>query len=177
MTYSIIPATENDLDFIYDLFEKAIRFQQENGYKGWPGLDKKYIRNDVTHQLLFKVQEGNDIAGIFCVCYSDELIWREMEQQNALYLHRIVVNREVKTGHFFEKVMQWAMDEAVCRGLDYIRMDTWAENDKLISYYKSYGFRFVENYTTANTTELPEQHRNLHVALLEFALEKRFRVC
>ena len=49
-------------------------------------------------------------------------------------------------------------------------MDTWAGNEKLINYYKSYGFRFIENYTTANTEDLPEQHRNLKVALLELTI-------
>lgn len=46
-------------------------------------------------------------------------------------------------------------------------MDTWAENEKIIAYYKSYGFTFIENYRTAETEDLPIQHRNLHVALLE----------
>jgi hypothetical protein len=49
-------------------------------------------------------------------------------------------------------------------------MDTWAENEKIIGYYRSYGFLFVESYTTPDTQDLPLQHRNLHVALLELAL-------
>jgi hypothetical protein len=46
-------------------------------------------------------------------------------------------------------------------------MDTWADNHKIIEYYKSFGFEFIENYKTANAIELPIQNRNLNVALLQ----------
>jgi mannose-6-phosphate isomerase-like protein (cupin superfamily) len=61
------------------------------------------------------------------------------------------------------------MGGTVCKKkqLTAVRIDTWAANEKLIAYYKSYGFQFIENYTTPNDEGLPLQHRNLHVALLE----------
>ncbi len=46
-------------------------------------------------------------------------------------------------------------------------MDTWADNKKIITYYQSFGFEFVENYKTTDAPELPTQNRNLNVALLE----------
>jgi hypothetical protein len=49
-------------------------------------------------------------------------------------------------------------------------MDTWAANEKLISYYLSYGFRFVEYYQTGDLQTLPVQHRNLDIALLEYQI-------
>jgi predicted lactoylglutathione lyase len=51
-------------------------------------------------------------------------------------------------------------------------MDTWADNKKIIDYYKSFGFEFIENYKTTNATELPIQNRNLNVALLEMELNE-----
>jgi len=49
-------------------------------------------------------------------------------------------------------------------------MDTWADNESLINYYKSFGFKLIENYKTTNAPELPMQNRNLNVALLEIKL-------
>ena len=49
-------------------------------------------------------------------------------------------------------------------------MDTWADNLKIIDYYKSYGFRVIEDYKTSDSKELPEQHRNLNVTLLEHSI-------
>jgi GNAT superfamily N-acetyltransferase len=166
----IIPASDKDLDLIYQLFEQAIAFQQQQGYRGWQSYDTEHIRKDVLSQQLYKVLSGNGVAGIFCVCLRDELIWRSLDQNDALYLHRIISNRENRSGGFFKQVLDWAIDEARKTGRKYIRMDTWAENKKLIAYYESYGFRFVENYTTENSIALPEQHRNLHVALLQLAV-------
>ncbi len=167
----IIPATEQDLPFIYELFESAIRFQQENGYTGWKVYDKARLQADVREGLLFKVLKGTAISGIFSICYSDPLIWREKERGDALYLHRAVLNRTFKGEKIFVQMLDWAIATARKKGLRYIRMDTWASNEKIIGYYKSYGFVFIENYTTPDTTALPEQHRNLHVALLELSLE------
>lgn len=93
-----------------------------------------------------------------------------MEKSDAIYLHRIVLNREFRDIKLFNLLLDWALEHARQKKLKHLRMDTWAGNEKLINYYKSYGFRFIENYTTANTEELPEQHRNLKVALLEFAI-------
>ena len=49
-------------------------------------------------------------------------------------------------------------------------MDTWAANATIIDYYKSFGFTFIENYTTSDTEELPVHNRNLPLTLLEYRL-------
>lgn len=167
MIHATMPATFEDLPQIFDLFEKAIQYQQSNGYIGWNSYDKAFIRKDVEQGLLFKIVCDDHVQCIFSVCYSDELIWREREKGDALYLHRIVLNRDFRGMKVFGVVLEWAIQQVREQNLRFIRMDTWAGNKKLIDYYKSYGFNFIENYTTANTPDLPEQHRNLHVALLE----------
>ncbi|HMP91610.1 MAG TPA: hypothetical protein PKD90_01975 [Phnomibacter sp.] len=93
-----------------------------------------------------------------------------MEKGDAIYLHRIVVNQTTKGIKIFPHVLAWAIRIAWKQGLRYIRMDTWANNNKLIRYYESYGFKPIENYTTPNTPALPQQHRKLTVMLLEFTI-------
>jgi len=163
----IIPATVNDLTLIYNLFEEAIRYQKKNGYIGWNNYDKEFIKTDVTQGLLFKIVNLNDVLGIFTVCHTDKLIWREREKGDAIYLHRIVLNRNFQGTKIFNTVLAWSLEYARTHKRKFVRMDTWADNFKLINYYKSYGFKFIENYTTQNTADLPIQHRNLNVALLE----------
>jgi len=172
MNTSIINATTDDLPLIYQLFEKAILFQKQNNYIGWNSYDKDFIKSDIQNALLFKIVKGQDVLGIFTICHSDELIWREKEQGNAVYIHRIVLNQKFKGEKIFHQVLDWAIRFALERNLTYIRMDTWANNDKLIAYYRSYGFRFIENYTTSGTENLPIQHRNLNVALLELNVKQ-----
>lgn len=47
-------------------------------------------------------------------------------------------------------------------------MDTWAANPTIIKYYKSFGFEFIENFTTPDNEELPVHNRNLALTLLEY---------
>ncbi len=93
--------------------------------------------------------------------------WGAKDQNDAIYLHRIVANPDSPVKKIFSKVLDWALDYAMKHQLKYIRMDTWAENTQLINYYKSYGFSFVENFKTGDNNELPIQNRNLNVALLQ----------
>jgi ribosomal protein S18 acetylase RimI-like enzyme len=163
-------ADEPDLPVIYELFEEAIRFQKANHYIGWNDYDKEFIRSDIKNGLLYKLVAGDTIACIFSICLSDALIWRHREKGDAVYLHRIVLNRKFAGRKLFGKVLAWAKQYANEKRLSYIRMDTWADNEKIIAYYIGYGFSFVENYTTPATEALPVQHRNLRVVLLEKAV-------
>lgn len=80
------------------------------------------------------------------------------------------MNSNFKRQRQFEKVLNWAIQFAQQNNLKFVRMDTWADNENLINYYKSFGFKLIENYKTTNAPELPMQNRNLNVALLEIKL-------
>jgi len=170
MDYTVTNAVAADLPRIYQLFEEAILFQQQNHYTGWPSYDKVFIAEDVKNKLLYKLIQQGQISCIFSVCYSDVLIWRQMEKGDAIYLHRVVVNRAIKQAKVFGEVLQWAINQAREKQLKYIRLDTWAENEKIVAYYKSYHFDFIEYYTTPDIESLPLQHRKLRVALMQYNL-------
>lgn len=168
--YFIVNATKDDFSEICHLFEEAILFQKKNNYVGWISYDKDYIQSDIQNGLLYKMIKNGQIISIFSICHTDILIWREREKGNAVYLHRIVLNQVFKGEKVFRKILDWAIGFSKQNKLKHIRMDTWAENDKIIEYYKSYGFKFVETYETPDINNLPIQHRNLKVTLLEFTL-------
>jgi GNAT superfamily N-acetyltransferase len=105
------------------------------------------------------------------VCYADKIIWREMEKGDAIYLHRIVVNPVFKGKRLFGEILKWAIEHARQKGLNFIRMDTWADNPHIIGYYKSFGFSVVENFTTPDSPELPLHNRKLALTLLQINIE------
>ena len=94
-TYKVEHATPDDLPLICTLFEKAITFQKSHNYIGWNNYDASFIKADIDNMLLFKIVLGQDIICIFSICFSDPLIWREKEKEDAIYLHRIILNRRV----------------------------------------------------------------------------------
>lgn len=167
----IVNTTKSDLETIFDLFEQAMELQEKNGYKVWDNIDKAGLENDIETRLQYKILRENEILCVFSIQFSDPLIWRQRDQNDAIYLHRIVANPEFKGQKQFEKVLNWAEQLAKQYNLKFVRMDTWADNKKIIDYYKSFGFEFIENFNTPNATELPTQNRNLNVALLEMNLK------
>ena len=148
-----------------------MNLQGKNGYKVWDRIDKNALEKDIKNGLQYKIVKRKDILCIFSIQYRDLFIWREKDNNNALYLHRAVVNPNFKGQKQFEKILNWTFQFAREKNLKYVRMDTWADNTKLIDYYKSFGFIFIENYKTTDSPALPIQNRNLNVALLEMRLE------
>ncbi len=169
-SYKIVNTEKSDLEFSYWLFEEAIAYQKRKGYKVWNGYDKGILQSDVANRLHYKVTEGKHISCIFSICYSDKVIWKEKDQGDAVYLHRIVVNPNFKGQKQFGKILDWTIDHARKKNIKYIRMDTWADNPNIIEYYESFGLKFIGNSTTPDSEELPIQVRNLSLALLEYAL-------
>ncbi|MBK9149654.1 MAG: GNAT family N-acetyltransferase [Saprospiraceae bacterium] len=161
----------SDLKTILWLFDEAIKLQSKNGYKVWGRIDEVALQKDITNNLQFKIVKGDNILCVFSIQHNDPFIWQDKDQNNAIYLHRIVTNPNFKGQRLFEKVLIWATQFARQNNREHLRMDTWADNHQLIAYYKSYGFRFVENYITTDTEELPLQNRNLNVALLELTVD------
>jgi ribosomal protein S18 acetylase RimI-like enzyme len=94
-----------------------------------------------------------------------------MDDGKAIYLHRIVVNPTFKGRKLFGAILDWAIAHSKQKGLRCIRMDTWAANPTIIEYYKSFGFVFMENYTTPDSEELPVHNRKLALTLLEYRLQ------
>ncbi|MBX2899263.1 MAG: GNAT family N-acetyltransferase [Cyclobacteriaceae bacterium] len=167
---TILNTTATDLTAIVGLYDQVIKLQSENGYRVWNTIDRAALKHDIEKGWHYKMMAEGNLLCAFSVQFSDPLIWRQRDLNDGLYLHRIVTNPAFKGQKLFKKILAWACQQAMQQKRKFIRMDTWAENEKLIAYYQSFGFKFIENYRTGNSARLPIQNRNLHVALLELAL-------
>ncbi len=166
--HEILHTEIDDLPFIYELFEHSILYQEKKGFPVWKDYDKNAIVKDIENKNQYKIVIDSTIAIVFSVAYNDKIIWRSLDKGDSIYLHRIVVNPVFKGQKLFGAIVRWAIGHIKDKGLNSIRMDTWAANPTIIHYYKSFGFEVVENYTTPNSTELPVHNRNLPLTLLEY---------
>ena len=162
-----------DLDQIFKFFDESIKYQEKKGFPVWKNYDKRAILRDIENKNQYKVVADSQAAMVFSVCYTDKVIWRALDAGTSIYLHRIVVNPEFKGKKLFGVILDWAINHARKNELTSVRMDTWASNPAIIEYYKTFGFEFVEFYTTPDTAELPVHNRNLALALLEFKIAGR----
>lgn len=169
----IVHTTPNDTPTIHWLFDEAINYQKRKGFIVWQGYDKEQLKNEMENGHQYKVTIDGKLACIFSVFYEDAIIWGEKEDGKSMYLHRIVVNPNFKGRKLFGKILDWAIEEGNQKKLHQIRMDTWAQNDNIISYYESYGFKFVGNTVTSDSKELAAHYRKQPLALLEYDLLKK----
>ncbi len=156
------------MDLIFSLFDQSIIYQRKKGYPVWDNYDKGALIRDMEERNQYKLVVDSVLAMAFSVCYSDKIIWNERDRDDALYLHRIVVNPLFKGQRLFGSVLQWAVVTAKGKGLKFVRMDTWASNSNIVEYYTGFGFNVVGNITTPDTEALPVHNRGLALTLLEY---------
>jgi ribosomal protein S18 acetylase RimI-like enzyme len=169
-TSEITNTHPTDLPFIFHLFDQSIQYQEKHGYPVWKNYDQNAIKKDIEAGNQYKIVVDGRIAIVFSVAYSDKIIWRALDKGESIYLHRIVVNPEFKGQKLFGAIVDWAVQHCKEKELKSIRMDTWAVNTNIIEYYKGFGFRVVESYTTPDTEELPVHNRKLALTLLELVV-------
>lgn len=167
----ITPTIRGDLKTIYWLFDEAIAYQKNKDYPVWPDYDKDTLDQDIALHRQFKILIDGHIAAIFTILDSDPIVWRERNEDPSVYLHRVVVNPKYKGQKLFGDILSWTVSRAKNLDINLIRMDTWADNPNLVSYYKLFGFKIVEYYTTPNSLELPIQQRGNNVVLLEYRIQ------
>jgi GNAT superfamily N-acetyltransferase len=170
MQTQILNTSLTDLEDIYSLFDHSIAYQEKHGYPSWRNYDRNAIIKDINNGDQYKVMIDGKTGIVFSAYYADKVIWRHYDKGDAVYLHRIVVNPAFKGQKLFGLVLDWSVEQCRQRKLNSVRMDTWAANPWILEYYKRFGFRVVENFTTPDTEDLPVHNRNLALTLLEYTL-------
>lgn len=162
--------TLNDWNEILNLFKQAQKLQDQNQYRVWVKIDEKSLQEEIQNGHQYKIVERNTICFLFSVLKKDPLIWKTKEQNDALYLHRMVTHPDYKGMRYFNHALNWLITFAKKHDRQFLRMDTWADNEQLIRYYQTYGFQRLGYSRTGNDTALPRQNRNLRIVLLELKL-------
>lgn len=165
--YTLQLAQSEDIPPILNILAHVLSLQGKQGYYVWDTLDTHKMIEDINAQKVYTLVKEGEIAFVFTLIDQDPFIWLEKDQQNALYLHRMLTHPKYKGKRLFQKVLDWVKKQAQTKQLPYVRMDTWANNSQLIEYYASFGFEHLGNQEMGNVLELPIQNRNLTVALLE----------
>jgi hypothetical protein len=69
-----------------------------------------------------------------------------------------------------KEIIKWAKDYAAKNDIKFIRMDTWADNEKLLEYYTDCGFDYVGVVSMEKTDGLPKHYEGISLSLFEIAL-------
>ena len=107
------------------------------------------------------------VAGYFSVALSDELIWGPEEKGDAIYIHRVCVNPGRKGNKLAASILEWAPAYVSSLGRKFIRMDTWADNKRLVDFYVDCGFQYIGDRQLGDVPELEPHYSNIKLALFQ----------
>ena len=164
-------STIEDLPEIFRLYRLASAYQKSvNAVVVWGEFDKGLIEREIAENRQWKLLIDDELACVWATTLSDEQIWKERNLDKAIYIHRIATNPAFRGQNLVFKIVEWAKDFALANELEYVRLDTVGENEKLIEYYTKAGFDFLGMFDLKDTSGLPSHYHKLPAALFEIKL-------
>lgn len=161
-----------DFDEIFRLYELAIEFQKTKFDKSWLPFDRKMIEKEIAEKRHWKILIDDKIACIFSIAFDDPLIWKEKSKDPSIYIHRIVTNPDFRGSRFVPKIVDWARGYTKEIGKEFIRMDTWGDNQRLIDYYTDCGFEFLGVIIPTKSADLPKHYEGITLSLFEIRIDR-----
>ena len=143
MTFRL--ANEADLEAILAMRVAAATWLQSRGIAQWnpDGFTLDETREDFESNRIFALEDdAGELVGSLVLHDDDPKIWPDATAGEAYYLHRLVTVRERAGEGLGATLLAEALRVASDRPL--LRLDCWAGNDTLRSYYTAHGFRPVD---------------------------------
>ena len=169
MQLQVLNSQAADIDIIFGFYDLAIAHQKKVFNKHWQGFSREMVQTEIDENRQYKILVDGVVACVFAVTFNDPLIWGARDQ-DAIYIHRIVTHPEFRGHSFVKEIINWAKDYAAKNSIKFIRMDTWADNEKLLEYYTSCGFDYVGVVSMEKTDGLPKHYEGISLSLFEIVL-------
>lgn len=166
----ILQSTLADIETIFGFYDLAVAFQKTKFNKHWLPFDREMVLREITMGRQFKIVDDGRIACVFVITYDDPHIWKAKNVDPAMYIHRIVTHPDFRGRSYVKAIIDWARQHCIENHLQYIRMDTWGDNESLKSYYTKCGFNFMGIIFPEPSMELPKHYDAISLSLFEIKL-------
>jgi ribosomal protein S18 acetylase RimI-like enzyme len=163
----VVPASADALAAIRSAYDSARQVQRARSESVWPEFSDESIVSQIDAGCLFCVVDGEEFLAVFTVAHEDRLIWGDRERGAHLYLHRIARTATSAGRGIVDAVLSWARAECRRLGRDGLRLDTWANNPKLVALYERHGFHLVGSRRMGIEPGLSPHYHGIELALLE----------
>lgn len=135
------------LDAKYDLESKGI-YQWTDNY---PTIS--LIESDLREGALYTLKNNNEIIGAIVLNEVQDIAYKsinwELDDSKVLVIHRLVIDPKHQGKGCAHQLMDFAENFAKENGYSSIRLDTYSQNERSISFYKnrSYIIRGEVNFS------------------------------
>lgn len=142
---TIRKAVEADAPAILTLLQSVALWLETDGPgKLWPAssFNLAEIAARAERSEIVVLTSGPDIAACMYIEDSDAAFWPEALPGEALYLHKLAVDRAFAGQGLARRLIDWAAQHAARHGRKYLRLDC-APRPRLVQVYRDAGFERV----------------------------------
>lgn len=151
MSVEIIKATEHDADAIFFLVQECALDLQTQGLNNWMRYTRDKIVCNLEKSDVYLLYKDTLVIGTITLgttepqfyTREDKNLWKEKEDP-GLYFETIAVKPSFQGKGYGSKLLDFAQQEALKRGLRYMHMTSFYDNKPLTEYYLRKGFRFLQ---------------------------------
>lgn len=139
-------ASPSQLDDVLTILDEAARWLQARGVAQWPSrFEPTWVEGALGRGETWLVRVGATTCATVTLDLADSA-WNGLPGR-ALYVHRMAVRRQA--AGLGAAIIAWAAGAARERGLEALRLDCVASNDRLRAYYEAAGFIHRGDVTVA----------------------------
>ncbi|XVV14408.1 GNAT family N-acetyltransferase [Actinoplanes sp. CA-131856] len=142
-------ASEDDVESLVHLYGQAQAWLAQKGTDQWATNTPEQIRKRVVQSIregecYVAYLTGQPIGMMTVDGFADPEFWMPEDlPSDALYVHRMVVDRFMAGMNVGGKLLDYAEAVAAERGKRWLRLDAWRTNASLHTYYLKQGFELV----------------------------------
>jgi len=142
----------NDTDRAIMLMYEVSLWMKENDLdhsKWWKPTNMNQIfmfKHAEPNEFFVVIKDGETAASVILQNNERNQSWKFIDKNNpkpALYIHWLTVNREFAGQGFSKILIEFASKEALKKNLKLLRLDTDADQPKLMNVYKNLGFELM----------------------------------
>ena len=137
-------AAPDDLPRYLDLLEELADWLHARGIEQWPrGRARSghaYYAASIERQEVHLALDGDELVGALRLLQRDDIVWPEIEDDDALYLYNLAVRRTASGQGLGHRLLDWAERRVADAGRTYLRLDCVPANMFLRTYYEDAGF-------------------------------------
>ncbi len=144
----IVKAKKSDIEQIMKIMSVTVEEMKSYNNVQWDESypqAKDYMR-DIEKGDLYVTKDGEEIMGFICVDYNQPEEYRELEwssDEKCMVVHRMAINSNYRRQGIGTKLMKFAENLALEKGVKYLKTDTYSVNEKMDALFKKCGFRIV----------------------------------
>lgn len=141
----IVQAIPDDADAVLSLWREAADWIQAKGIDQWRASDfaLENVLKYIEAAELFVAKHEGVIIGTAIIQWSDGFIWKELDNDQSGYVHKLAVKRDYGGKGLGAVLLQWAETYVRDNGKRLLRLDCMSDNEALNQYYQRQGFTYV----------------------------------